>query len=190
MGKGGRLHKGFCRNTYRKCRHINRQIAQIVSKGIVEISIEYNVSVIAFEYLKNWKPKGRKNKSNLKQRFHGWLKSIIRELTEMKWIESGGKIHDVVARGTSSNAYDGSGTVWRDRKNYALARFSNGKRYNADLSASYNIAARAIQELTRRNDSENRSSKSSTRLPRSRAVLCDLWVTSNDSIGHPHLKQS
>ncbi|NEO69733.1 MAG: transposase [Moorea sp. SIO3H5] len=190
MGKGGRLHKGFCRNTYRKCRHINRQIAQIVSKGIVEISIEYNVSVIAFEYLKNWKPKGGKKKSNLKQRFHGWLKSIIRELTEMKWIESGGKIHDVVARGTSSNAYDGSGTVWRDRKNYALARFSNGKRYNADLSASYNIAARAIQELTRRNDSENRSSKSSTRLPRSRAVLCDLWVTSNDSIGHPHLKQS
>jgi putative transposase len=29
MGKGGKLCKGFCKNTYRKCRNINQQIGSI-----------------------------------------------------------------------------------------------------------------------------------------------------------------
>lgn len=182
MGKGGKLHKGFCSNTYRKCRNINRKIAHQVSKRIVQIAIDFDCSVIAFEYLKNWKPKGGKKCSNLKQKFHGWLKSMIRNYAQEKWLELGGKVKDVIARGTSSNAYDGSGKVKRDQTNYALATFSNGKRYNCDLSASYNIAARAIQELTRRNDSQERSSRSSSRSHRSRAVLCDLWVEPTQTI--------
>lgn len=182
MGRQGKLHKGFCSNTYRKCRNINRQIAHQVSKKIVQIALDFDCSVIAFEYLKNWKPKGGKKRSNLKQKFHGWLKSMIRNYTEEKWLELGGKVKDVIARGTSSNAYDGSGKVKRDKSNYALATFSNGKRYNCDLSASYNIAARAIQELTRRNDSQGRSSRSSSRSHRSRAVLCDLWVSPTRTI--------
>ena len=182
MGKGGKLHKGFCANIYRKCRNINRQIAHQVSKRIVQIAMDFNCSVIAFEYLKNWKPKGGKKRSNLKQRFHGWLKSMIRDYTEEKWSELGGKVKDVIARGTSSNAYDGSGKVKRDQSNYALATFSNGKRYNCDLSASYNIAARAIQELTRRNDSQGLVSGSSNRPRRSCAVLCDLWVSPTQTI--------
>ncbi len=44
MGKGGKLHKGFCSNTYRKCRNINNQISHIVSKRIVQIASEFNES--------------------------------------------------------------------------------------------------------------------------------------------------
>jgi hypothetical protein len=55
-------------------------------------------------------------------------------------------------RGTSKLAYDGSGTVLRGKdagfNTYELCKFSNGKIYNCDLSASYNIGARYfIREL-------------------------------------------
>ena len=43
---------------------------------------------------------------------------------------------------TSALAFDGSGRVTRDENNHALCTFTTGKRYNCDLSASYNIAAR------------------------------------------------
>ena len=175
MGKGGKLHKGFCSNTYRKCRNINNQIGHIVSKQIVNIAKEHNSEAIVFENLKGWKPKGGKKRSNLRQRFHGWLKAKIRDYTEMKWKELGGKVIDIVAAYTSKLAYDGSGVVKRDSKNYALAKFSSGKRYNCDLNGSQNIAARGIIKLTDRKDREDRSSKSSRRSPRSWAVLCDLW---------------
>ena len=45
-------------------------------------------------------------------------------------------------------AYDGSGAVTRDWENHSLCTFQTGKRYNCDLSASYNIGARYfIREL-------------------------------------------
>jgi IS605 OrfB family transposase len=176
MGKGGKLHKGFCANTYRKCRNINQQISHIVSKRIVQIAAEFNSEAIVFENLKGWKATGGRRRSNLRQRFHGWLKAMIREFTEMKWREVGGKVIDIVAAYTSKLAYDGSGVVKRDSKNYALAKFSSGKRYSADLNGAQNIAARGIIKLTDRKDREFRSSQSSRRKPRSWACLCDLWT--------------
>jgi putative transposase len=177
MGKGGKLHKGFCSNTYRKCRNINQQIAHIVSKRIVQIAKEFNAEAIVFENLKGWKATGGRKRSTLRQRFHGWLKAMIRDYSEMKWQEVGGKTLDVIAAYTSKLAYDGSGVVQRDSKNYALAKFPSGKRYNCDLNGSQNIAARGILKLTRRNDGEERSSKRSGRSPRSWACLCDLWAS-------------
>jgi IS605 OrfB family transposase len=200
IGKGGKLHKGFCSNTYRKCRNINQQIAHSVSKRIVNIAKQFKAEAIVFEYLKGWKPKGGRKGSTLRQRFHGWLKSMIRDYTEMKWTEVGGKVVDIVAAYTSRLADDGSGVVQRDSRNYALAQFTSGKRYNGDLNGSQNIAARGILKLTgrvrevssrtkqpghfvtRRKDSEKRSSKSSGRLPRSWACLCDLWVSRNSKL--------
>lgn len=176
MGKGGKLHKGFCANTYRKCQNINTQICHIVSKRIVQIASEFNSEAIVFENLKGWKATGGRKRSNLRQRFHGWLKAKIRDYTEMKWAEAGGQVIDVVAAYTSKLAYDGSGVVKRNSKNYALAVFQNGRQYQADLNGSQNIAARGILKLTRRNDRENRSSKRTGRLPRSWACLCDLWT--------------
>jgi putative transposase len=175
MGKGGKLGKGFCKNTYRKCRHINQQIGHIVSKQIALIAQNYRADAIVFEDLKGWKPKGGKKRSNLKQRFHGWLKSLIVDLTQRKWAELGGKTITVMAAYTAKLAYDGSGKVKRDQKNYALASFSNGKQYNCDLNGSYNIAARGWLKLNSRKDYEKHPSKKSGRLPRSWACLCDLW---------------
>ncbi|MDX2097958.1 MAG: hypothetical protein SFW36_09295, partial [Leptolyngbyaceae cyanobacterium bins.59] len=45
-----------------------------------------------------------------------------------------------------------------------------------DLNGSQNIAARGILKLTRRNDSEEWTGKSSRHSPRSWACLCDLWT--------------
>ncbi|NEN95051.1 MAG: IS200/IS605 family element transposase accessory protein TnpB [Moorea sp. SIO3I7] len=182
MGKGGKLHKGFCSKTYEKCRRINNQIGQIVSKRIVEIAKEFNSEAIVFENLKGWKPKGGKKRSNLRQRFHGWLKAKIRNFTEMKWTELGGKVIEVVAAYTSKLACDGSGTVKRDSKNYSLATFPSAKRFNADLNGAYNIGARGVLKLVRRNSNEGRFSKSSGRPPRSWACLCDLWTSGSSKL--------
>lgn len=181
MGHGGKLSKGFCSNTYRKCRNINRQIGHLVSKQIVDIACEYNSLAIVFENLKGWKARGGRKRSNLRQRFHGWLKSLIHDLTVDKWAEQGGKSIDVPAAYTSKLAYDGSGPVMRNSKNYALATFSSGKRYNADLNGAANIAARGIIKLIGRNDRESRASKCSSREPRSWACLSDVWALQSTS---------
>ncbi|MEM7595793.1 MAG: transposase [Cyanobacteria bacterium P01_A01_bin.83] len=182
MGSGGRLHKGFCRSIYRKCHNINEQIGHTVSKRIVEIAKAYNSCAIVFENLKGWKPRGGRKGSTLRQRFHGWLKAKTRTLTEMKWRELGGKVIDIVAAYTSKLAYDGSGLVKRNRSNYAICRFASGKIYQTDLNGSQNIAARGIIKLTRRNDREDSTSKSSGKSPRGWAVLCDLWVRDNPKL--------
>ncbi|EGJ35452.1 hypothetical protein LYNGBM3L_04550 [Moorena producens 3L] len=62
MGKGGKLHKGFCSKTYQKCQRINNRIGHIVSKRIVEIAEKFNSEAIrqsrrfanVFENLKGW----------------------------------------------------------------------------------------------------------------------------------------
>jgi len=176
MGRGGKLSKGFCANTYRKCRNINNQISHVVSKQIVDIANRFNSGAVVFENLKGWKARGGRKRSNLKQRFHGWMKARIAEFTQQKWSEVGGKTLYVLAAFTSKLAFDGSGLLRRDSKNYALARFSTGKRYNADLNASLNIAARGIIKLLGRKDQEWQRSKSSDCQPRSWACFCDLWT--------------
>lgn len=139
---GQDLPKGFCNGLYRKSKHINEQIAQTVSRAVVEFAKEHQASVIVFEDLSNWKAKGGKHGSRLKQRFHQWCKDRIVELATCKFTELGGKIVKVNPKNTSAYAFDGSGLVKRSNKNYSQATFRNGKQYNADLSASYNIAAR------------------------------------------------
>ena len=176
MGNGGKLSKGFCSNAYRKCRNIHQQIGHVVSKRIVNIAADYNSQAIVFEHLKGWKARGGRKRSNLRQRFHGWLKALIHDLTVDKWAERGGKSIDISAAYTSKLAYDGSGQVKRDSRNYALATFPTGKRYNADLNGAANIAARGIIKLIGRNDRESRASKRSSREPRIWACLSDVWA--------------
>ena len=48
----------------------------------------------------------------------------------------------MLAWNTRSLAFDDSGKLQRNKYNRSLATFSNGKIYNCDLSASYNIEAR------------------------------------------------
>lgn len=173
-----KLHKGFCGSLYRKARHINQNLAHQISKQIVKFAVENGASIIVFEDLKGWKPKGGRKRSTLKQRFHGWLHRRLVELVEQKFEEVGGQVEYVYARGTSSWAFDGSGKLSRSSKNYSLATFTTGKQYNCDLSASYNIAARYWAhklKLTRRKDGQLLDGRKSSNKQRMPATLSLLW---------------
>jgi putative transposase len=175
-GLTGLLCKGFAHGLYRKAGNINREIGQKVSAQLVKIAKQYGVKYIVFEYLKSWRPRGGKKRSVLRQRFHGWLHRRIVELTEMKWSELGGQVAFVYARGTSSNAFDGSGKLKRSDKQYGQAVFTSGKKYNCDLSASYNIGTRFILKLLGGNDPRDKQGKSSCLSPRSQGTtLSMLW---------------
>ncbi|MGL5836109.1 MAG: IS200/IS605 family accessory protein TnpB-related protein [Waterburya sp.] len=174
----GKLQKGFARGLYRKAANINLEIGQKVSARLVKIAKQFGVKYIVFEHLKGWRPKGGQNSSTLRQRFHGWLHRRIVNLTEMKWLELGGKVVLVNPRGTSSYAYDGSGKLKRSSSNYELAVFASGKKYNCDLSASYNIGARFILKLLGRNSPQDDDGKSTSSSPRSRGTLSMLWSQS------------
>ena len=61
---------------------------------------------------------------------------------ELQAHRNGMRLSRVCAWGTSRYAFDGSGTVERDKGNHSLCVFPSGKRYNCDISASLNIGAR------------------------------------------------
>ncbi len=114
---------------------------------IVEFALEYNAKVVVFEHLEGMKPKGGK-----KQRLALWRKKeIVRRATDLAH-RYGLRASTVCPYGTSRLAYDGSGPVERGiGGNWSLCRFSTGKEYNCDLSASYNICARYfVREYVRR----------------------------------------
>lgn len=173
------LPKGFCQGLYRKSKNINKHIAQTVSRQIVEFAQKHQVSVIVFEDLSNWKAKGGKHGSLLKQRFHQWCKDKLVELTFQKFSELGGKVSKVNALYTSAYAFDGSGEIKRSNKNYSQAVFQNGKQYNADLSASYNIGARYwYAMLTGSKFTRVWEGKSSSQTLRTPVTLNSLWCLS------------
>lgn len=176
--KTAKLHKGFCRGLYRKARHINEQIAQITSKQVVQFALDNHADVIVLEDLKSWRPRGGRKRSALRQKFHNWLHRRLAQLIEQKFEERGGRVVYVYARGTSSWAYDGSGLLKRDPKQYEMATFSTGKQYNCDLNASYNIGARywAMKlKLTDRKGQQSAQGKSSCAEPRIPVTLSTLW---------------
>lgn len=122
----------------------NEELARKIAKAITDYAVEKKVDVIVFEYLDM---KGKK-KGPKKQELHMWRKNSIQKYVGHKAHRHGIRISHICAWKTSKLAYDGSGTVKRDDSNYSLATFRNGKRYNCDLSASYNIGARYfIREL-------------------------------------------
>ena len=71
----------------------------------------------------------------------------------------------VWAAGTSKYAFDGSGQVKRDKDNFSQCTFSNGKRYNTDLSASYNIGARFFIRETLKACPETEASEAKAKVP-------------------------
>lgn len=176
--KTAKLSRGFGRSWYRKAQHINEEIAQQTSRRVVDFALAHEADVIVLEDLKGWRPKAGKKRSNLRQRFHQWLHRRLATLIEQKMAEAGGHVVYVYARGTSSWAFDGSGRVKRDTKQYELATFADGKQYNADLNASYNIGARYWawkNKLTRCKDVQLLEDKSSPSKPRIPVTLSTLW---------------
>lgn len=122
-----------------RAKGINDAITVKTANFIIDTAILWSADVIVFEHLDlQGKKKGAK-----KQRLHHWKAQYVQSMVEHKAHRLSMRISRVCAWGTSKLAYDGSGTVERGIDgNYSICKFRNGKIYNCDLSASYNIGAR------------------------------------------------
>ena len=127
---------------WRYAKFHNEELARKIAKQIVYVATKYQCDVIVFEHLDT---KGKK-RGFKKQKLQMWKKNTIQRIVEHKAHKNGIRVSHICAWGTSKLAYDGSGVVLRgknaDLDTYELCKFSNGKVYNCDLSASYNIGAR------------------------------------------------
>jgi IS605 OrfB family transposase len=140
-----------------KVKGINHDISVKTAEFIVDIAVLYNADTIVFEHLNR---KGKVHGSK-KQRLKLWRSQEVQAMVTNKAHRLGMHISRICAWGTSRFAYDGSGTVLRGSKadfpTYELCRFQNGKVYNCDLSASYNIGARYfIREILKSLDESSR----------------------------------
>ncbi len=125
-----------------KAKSINHDIATKTANYIMDVAVLYNADVVVFEHLdKDGKVRGSK-----KQRLKLWRSQEVQSIVTNKAHRLGIRISHICAWGTSKFAYDGSGTILRGKdggfSTYELCKFQNGKIYNCDLSASYNIGAR------------------------------------------------
>ena len=126
------------KHEWESVRRINDQLTRLIANAIVNTACEYGVNVIVFEHLST----SGKIHGSKKQRLHLWRKNDIQQMVEHKAHRNLIRISRVCAWGTSKLAFDGSGEVKRDEDNHSLCTFTTEKRYNCDLSASYNIGAR------------------------------------------------
>lgn len=120
----------------------NNELASKIANKIVSLAIEYQCDMIVFEHLDiRGKVRGKS-----KQKLHLWKRNTIQRIVEHKAHQNSIRISRICAWGTSRLAFDGSGKVLRGKEanlsTYSLCKFTNGKVYNCDLSASYNIGAR------------------------------------------------
>ena len=119
-------------------KRLNIELDRKIAGAVTKYAKENHADIIVFEYLETkGKISGRK-----KQKLHLWRKRDIQKRCEHQAHRNGMRISRICAWNTSRLAYDGTGTVIRDPGNHSLCVFQTGKRYNCDLSASYNIGAR------------------------------------------------
>ena len=122
--------------TYAK--RLNTELGRKIAKEIVFYASENKADVIVFEYLEmKGKLSGKK-----KQKLQMWRKRDIQKRCGQQAHRKGIRISRICAWNTSRLAFDGSGEIARDTRDHRLCTFQTGKRYNCDLSASYNIGAR------------------------------------------------
>ncbi len=140
-----------------KAKGINHDIAVKTANCIMDIAILYNADTIVFEYLdKSGKVRGPK-----KQKLKMWRSQEVQSVVTNKAHRLGMRISHICAWNTSRLAYDGSGFVLRGKyggfDTYEFCRFQNGRTYNCDLSASYNVGARYfIREILKSLDESSR----------------------------------
>ena len=142
------------KSLWNKINNLNTQIINDTVNEIIKFSNKNKVTNIVFEYL-DFKGKRR---GQLKLKMLMWSKKTIYNKTFNKAHSYGIRVNRISAKNTSKLAFDGSGIVKRDTKNYELCTFRNGKKYNCDLNASYNIAARYIIKEKIKTLSENEKS--------------------------------
>lgn len=146
---------------WERAKGINRYISIVTAGFIIDFAIERGASVIVMERLNL---QGKKRGGSKRQRLSLWKARDVQRMVERKAHMCDMRFSTVCAWNTSRLAFDGSGYVRRDKDNYSMCTFPNpqyieskkggkaskdkdakyegGKRYNCDLSASYNIGAR------------------------------------------------
>lgn len=164
------------KNRWRYIRNLNEQLAYKTANAIADFAIEQECEVIVFEYLDI---KGRKHGPK-KQKLAMWKKNAVQDTCTSIAHRHGIRIAHICAWGTSKLAYDGSGTTERSIDgNYSICRFPNGKIYNCDLSASYNIGARYFIRAKEKTMSESSWSCIKAEVPdaekRTKCTLSTLW---------------
>lgn len=121
---------------------INKDISIKTAQFIIDVAVLYNADTIVFEHL----DKFGKKRGSKKQKIHMWKCKEVQTIVANKAHRLSMRVSTINAWGTSKLAFDGSGYVLRgldaDLPTYSLCKFNNGKIYNCDLSASYNIGAR------------------------------------------------
>lgn len=147
-----------------KINGLNTFIANDTVHQIVAFAKANKADVIVFEYL-TFKGKRPQGKNNLAARLHLWAVRTIQKKVVEKAHTLGIRVRRVNAKNTSALAFDGSGKVKRDQKNASLCTFSNGKIYNTDLSASYNIGARYFIKEIQKNTSVKKWSQMVAKVP-------------------------
>lgn len=125
-----------------RARGINDSIAVKTANFIMDTAVMYNADTIVFEYLDT----SGKKRGSKKQRLHLWRNQYVQSMVTDKAHRLKMRISRICAWGTSRLAFDGSGRILRGKDagiaSYSVCKFQNGKVYNCDLSASYNIGAR------------------------------------------------
>ena len=136
-------------------KRLNTELGRKIAKEIVFYASENKADVIVFEYLEmKGKLSGKK-----KQKLQMWRKRDIQKRCGQQAHRKGIRISRICAWNTSRLAFDGSGEIARDTRDHRLCTFQTGKRYNCDLSASYNIGARYfIREILKPLPETERSS--------------------------------
>ena len=185
-GIGKRLGAGFCTTLYRRIAGLSLNAARRMASELMAFALEHGAKALVIENLKGWKPTGKGKKQ--RKRFHRFQHRMLVKYLTYKCEEFGLKLLEVFARGTSYFAYDGSGPVKRDKTNATLATFGNGRQYNADLNAAYNIAARGLAILLKMAEAKTaaipgavaegpvRPGQKSGRSSRIPTVLADVWA--------------
>lgn len=125
-----------------KAKGINKDIAVKTAQFIIDTAVLYSADVIVFEHLDRF----GKLSGSKKQRLHHWKSQNVQRIVTDKAHRFSMRVSHICAWGTSKFAFDGSGFVLRGKdaglKSYSVCKFPNGKIYNCDLSASYNIGSR------------------------------------------------
>lgn len=173
------------RRLWNLVKSLNQSIAHKLSQSIVDIAIYYSADVIVFEYLDT---KGKK-KGSKKEKLHFWKHRAIHKTVKNKAHLLSIRVAQVNAFYTSRLAFDGSGEVLRGKdidQPYSIVQFQNGKRYNADLNAAYNIGARYLIRQILKPLSEKRRLDVEAKVPslsnRSKCTLADL-INLNSVLG-------
>ena len=130
-------------NLWAYAKGINKDIAVKTANFIIDTALLYDVDVIVMEHL----DLNKKVSAPRKQRLKLWRAKYVQAMVTHKAHHNLIRISHVNVWGTSRLAFDGSGKVFRGMESskcqsYSVCEFTNGKVYNCDLNATYNIGSR------------------------------------------------